>query len=258
MIWQWPSERIPQRVVFISDLHLFSGRCNVEEHQLAIEQAVDWSELCVWGGDLFDFRWSRLSNEATTVDRAIGWLEDWCERYPETSFAFLQGNHDVHASFANRLQAWARDTPQFVSGLECLRIGDTLMLHGDVIEGNGSSEAFWEYRNRWSGRPPASRVQHRAYDVAIAARLHRAVATAAHSNRRTCLRLLRWMHAQPEAAVAGVSRVVFGHTHRMMSGRRVRGVQFFNGGATIRHVPFSPVALDSFHPPSPSGSASGC
>lgn len=248
MIWQWPSENLPQRVAFISDLHLFSNRCNAEEHQLAIEEAVQWSELCVWGGDLFDFRWSRLSNESATVDRAIGWLQDWCQRYPDKSFAFLQGNHDVHAAFATQLRHWARENPRFLSGLECLRVGDVLMLHGDVIEGNGSSEAFLAYRNRWSGRPPARRVQHRAYDVAIAARLHRAVAPAVHRNRRTCLRLLRWMHRQPDSAVGGVSRVVFGHTHRMMSGRRVRGVQFFNGGAAIRHVPFCPVTLQPSRP----------
>ena len=212
---------------------------------MAIEQAVEWSDLCVWGGDLFDFRWSRLSDEAATVDRAIGWLQDWCGRYPDKPFAFLQGNHDVHPAFTSRVRQWARDTPQFLCGLECLRVGDVLMLHGDVIEGNGTSEAFLAYRNRWSGRPPAHPVQHHAYDVAIAARLHRAVPPVVHRNRRTCLRLLRWMHRQPDAAVAGISRIVFGHTHRQMSGRWVRGVQFFNGGAAIRHVPFSPVTFET-------------
>jgi UDP-2,3-diacylglucosamine hydrolase len=67
---------------------------------------------------------------------------------------------------------------------------------------------------------------------------------AVHRRRATCIRLLHWMHQQPYQATEGVSRVVFGHTHRKLDGYRVAGIEFFNGGATIRHVPFAPVVLD--------------
>ncbi len=82
------------------------------------------------------------------------------------------------------------------------------------------------------------------YDLAIATRVHRAAAVAVHRKRSTCLRLMRWMHQQPAPSTEGVQRVVFGHTHRRIDGYRVQGVEFHNGGAAIRHVPFAPVKID--------------
>ena len=231
-------------MAFISDLHLFSSRSNAHEHEDAIFRAIRWCDLCVWGGDLFDFRWSRHPDSERTVQRALGWLERWCERFPQTQFVFLNGNHDAHAPFSQALAEWARGNERFVGGLDWLRVDDVLLVHGDVIEGDGSEEAFTRYRNRWSGKPLAGRLRNHAYDVAIAARMHRAVATATHRKKKTCLRLLRWMHRQPSEFVDGVRRIVFGHTHRFLPGEWVHGVQFFNGGAAIRHVPFAPVKLE--------------
>ena len=244
MIQQWPQGDEPRRIAFISDLHLFSRRCNAHEHEERIEQAVSWGEMCVWGGDLFDFRWSQERRGDVTVGRAIDWLERWYDRHPDTTFVFLAGNHDAHRPFADALRRWARDRERFHDGLECLRVRDTLLVHGDVIEGNGSHEAFTRYRTRWSGKPTAGALQNQAYEMAVAARVHKAVASAAHRKRNTCLRLLRWMHDQPDDAIRGVRRVVFGHTHRLITGLRVDGIRFYNGGAAIRHVPFSPVMIE--------------
>jgi UDP-2,3-diacylglucosamine pyrophosphatase LpxH len=62
MIKHWHIDDSVKRLTFISDLHLFSNRCNASEHVDLMARAIDESELCVWGGDLFDFRWSRLRN----------------------------------------------------------------------------------------------------------------------------------------------------------------------------------------------------
>ncbi len=67
---------------------------------------------------------------------------------------------------------------------------------------------------------------------------------AAHRRRATCIRLIRWMHSQPTESTEGVRRIVFGHTHRPIKGYRVGGIEFHNGGAAIRHVPFSPVTIE--------------
>ena len=244
MIQSWHDDAVPRRLAFVSDLHLFSSRCNIQRHRWAIEQAVQWADVCVWGGDLFDFRWSRAGNDTATIRQSIAWLEDWCERHPETTFVYLDGNHDAHAAFAKAMRTWSQDNPRFRCGLDALRIGDSLLLHGDVIEGNGSSEKFEAYRAHWRSKSQAGVLSHRAYDAVIAARMHRAVASAAHRNKRTCLRLLHWIHSQPKPLVEGVERVIFGHTHRRLDGLRVDGVRFYNGGATIRHVPFHPVQLE--------------
>jgi UDP-2,3-diacylglucosamine pyrophosphatase LpxH len=244
MITTWPGKRPVGRLAFISDLHLFSTRCNASEHHDLIARSIDEADLCVWGGDLFDFRWSRLRNETESVARALDWLDQWYTRFPATQFVFLDGNHDAHLVFSRALADWAGERARFECGLDCVRIDDTLLLHGDVIEGNGRDDAFADYRGRWQNKRVASQMASNIYDMAIAARVHRAAAMAAHRRRATCIRLIRWMHGQPEKSTAGVRRIVFGHTHRRIHGYRVGGIEFFNGGAAIRHVPFSPVILD--------------
>ncbi len=244
MIQYWPTEQEPRRIAFISDLHLFSRRCNAHEHELRIEQAVEWGEMCVWGGDLFDFRWSGDRQGDATIGRALDWLQHWYDRFPGKTFVFLSGNHDAHRPFIEALRSWSERRERFFSDLDCLRVRDTLLVHGDVIEGDGSHEAFTRYRNRWHGKSAAGPIQNQAYDVAIATRVHRAVASAAHRKRHTCLKLLRWMNHQPPESIEGVRRVVFGHTHRLITGMRIDGIRFYNGGAAIRHVPFSPVMLE--------------
>jgi len=244
MIDHWPADRPVKRLTFVSDLHLFSNRCSVTEHQGLIESCIDQAEICIWGGDLFDFRWSRLEDEATSVSQALNWLNQWYERFPEKHFVYLHGNHDAHGAFSDALIQWAADRSRFECDLDCMRIKDTLFLHGDVIEGKGNLDAFAEYRGRWQKKRVASRVASGFYDVAIAARAHKAAAMAAHRRKATCLQLLHWMHRQPAEATEGIRRIVFGHTHRRLDGYRLDGIEFFNGGATIRHVPFSPVMIE--------------
>lgn len=244
MIKHWIPNQNVRRLTFISDLHLFSDRCNASEHSERIRSSIAEADLCVWGGDLFDFRWSRLRTERASVARAIDWLEDWYDRFPSKQFIYLDGNHDAHAPFRRALAQWADRRERFDCGLDCVRVNDTLLLHGDVIEGKGNLEAFLDYRGRWENKKAASGMASSVYDMAIAARVHKAAAMAAHRQRATCIRLLRWLHQQPSQVTLGINRIVFGHTHRKLDGFRVAGVEFFNGGATIRHVPFAPVLLD--------------
>lgn len=244
MIESWPADQSVGRLTFISDLHLFSNRCNASEHHDLIERSIEQSDLCVWGGDLFDFRWSRLSGEHQSVTQAIEWLDQWYDRFPTTDFVFLDGNHDAHGAFSRELSRWSEQRPRFQCGLDCLRVHDTLLLHGDVIEGRGNADAFAEYRGRWQDKKVAGRMANHIYDVAVAARVHKAAALAAHRRRATCIRLVRWMHQQPNESTEGVRRVVFGHTHRRIRGYRIQGIEFHNGGAAIRHVPFSPVMIE--------------
>lgn len=244
MIEIWPTNQDVNRLAFISDLHLFSNRCNADEHRELIDRAISESDLCVWGGDLFDFRWSRLGSESKTIDTALRWLDDWYNCHPTTQFVFLDGNHDAHRAFANALCEWADDRDRFTCGLDCIRVYDTLLLHGDVIEGKGDIDRFANYRVRWQNKPNASQVASNFYDMAIATRMHKAAALAAHRRRATCIRLMHWMHTQPNERTEGIRRIVFGHTHRRIRGYRLQGIEFHNGGAAIRHVPFSPVELE--------------
>jgi UDP-2,3-diacylglucosamine pyrophosphatase LpxH len=244
MIQCWPPTDSIRRVTFVSDLHLMSQRSTAEVHRHAIATAIADADVCIWGGDLFDFRWSRVRGESASVDAALRWLDQWHRDFPDTHFVYLNGNHDEHAVFRTRLLEWASQHDRFDAGGECLRIGETLFLHGDVIQGDGSSDAFARYRQSWQAKPVASGLSSHLYQVAVSARVHKAAAMAAHRRRSTCARLLRWLRTMPREQTDGISQIVFGHTHRHLHGYHHGGVQFFNPGATVRHVAFRPVTLD--------------
>ncbi|MEO9931607.1 MAG: metallophosphoesterase [Rhodopirellula bahusiensis] len=266
----------PVRLAFVSDLHLFSSRCHYERHEATIRRAVEASDVCVWGGDLFDFCWSRLGGGDVSRRAAIDWLEAWRSEFPEKIFVYLSGNHDAQASFRDSLEEWAR--PHFQSddfqssdphqgdqnaavpaqhirlrmrpgavhvGWDAIRLADTLMVHGDVIEGGRYPAGLDQYRNRWAHEPATSpaNLQNGLYDAAVTARLHLAAAGVVHRRRSTCLRLLHWARQQPHWLHHDIQRMVFGHTHRCLSGVHVAGIDFYNGGAAVKHVKFEPVVL---------------
>lgn len=266
----------PLQMAFISDLHLFSSRCNYERHEATIRRAVEASDVCVWGGDLFDFCWSRIGGGDVSRKAAIDWLEAWRAEFPEKTFVYLTGNHDAQAAFRESLEQWAlpHTQPENLSpsdtdgdnsdstraaqhvrlpmrpgsvyvGLDAIRLADTLMVHGDVIEGGRNSVGLDQYRNRWAHEPATSpaNLQNGLYDAAVTARLHLAAAGVAHRRRSTCLRLLHWARQQPDWMHHNIGQVVFGHTHRCLRGVHVAGIDFYNAGAAVKHVKFEPVVL---------------
>ena len=248
----------PLQMAFISDLHLFSSRCNYERHEATIRRAVEASDVCVWGGDLFDFCWSRIGGGDVSRKAAIDWLEAWRAEFPEKTFVYLTGNHDAQAAFRESLDQWARPhtQPENLSpsdtdgdnsdstgaaqhvrlpmrpgsvyvGLDAIRLADTLMVHGDVIEGGRNSVGLDQYRNRWAHEPATSpaNLQNGLYDAAVT------------------VRLLHWARQQPDWMHHNIGQVVFGHTHRCLRGVHVAGIDFYNAGAAVKHVKFEPVVL---------------
>lgn len=258
------SPGVPYTATFISDLHLLSSRCSYPDHEIAIRRAVESADVCVWGGDLFDFCWSCEGDGPKSREIAIEWLDGWKQEFPDKTFVYLTGNHDAQSEFQDALAEWAggsihtqegaRQQPQLSIepsavhvGLDAVRIGDCLMVHGDVIEGGGDSLAL--YRSRWqherTGRHRPPMVRNSLYNAAVNTRLHLATAGVAHRRKNTCLRLLNWARNQPDWVSDGVRRIVFGHTHRRLRGVHIAGYEFHNGGATVKHVPFAPVVLQT-------------
>ncbi|MGB7347232.1 MAG: metallophosphoesterase [Pirellulaceae bacterium] len=243
-IARWTNQaELATKYCFISDLHCFSSRSTAAQHDRLIGQVIERSDVCVWGGDLFDFRWSQLGHEDESIAVALQWLERFYQNFPSKQFVFLSGNHDAHQAFVQQLHQWALPKERFQCGLDALITGDTLFLHGDVIEGGGSDLAFSSYRRSWQNKPIAKPHASKLYDAAVRARLHNAVAFSAHRRRRTCQRLIRWIDRQDAQLIRPVRRVVFGHTHRRIDCYQMSGFEFYNGGAAIKHVKFHPVEL---------------
>ena len=232
---------LPLRVAFISDLHLFTSRTTAARWRPRMAAAIADADVCIWGGDLFDLRWSTMSVERS-VAAAIDYLRDWCDEFPKPRFVYLRGNHDAHEPLEQAIAESFADDQRWLHLGESVRIGSAIFVHGDVIERDRRDDGFTRYRRRWRSKPPAPRWRHGVYNHAVRMRLHRMAAGAAHRHDRTCRRLLRWLD-RVGVDRANVRDLAFGHTHRVIRGRWVDGVRFHNGGAAIRHVPFEPVRL---------------
>lgn len=212
--------------------------------QRSIEEAVERSDICVLGGDLFDFRWNLGMSTASGLARAGSLLTRWTDRFSERQFIYLSGNHDAHEPFVEAMFGIAENHSSFDAGIDALLIRDTLFLHGDVIENGGTDEAFARYRADWAKKPRGSRQANRLYGLAVELRLHKLLAAAAHPNRCTFERLLHWIESREELSGIEIKQVVFGHTHRRVVNGKHRGVLFQNPGAAVRHVRFEPVMLE--------------
>lgn len=248
----WPPENSPKRIAFVSDLHLFSSRTTAQQHRTAMINAARSADMVVFGGDLFDFRWSQFDCHQQTATAAIDWLRNFAEQTGgQREYLYLFGNHDGDSELRQALRDWAAVRPEFTVAGDLLRVDDTVFLHGDAIEAKGDLARFANYRSRWAAKPQAGDAQARAYDAAVSLGAHRVAAALAHRRTRTCQRLLHYLNHHQCGPDDGIRRVVFGHTHRFLAGHWFGGVRFYNPGATIRGVPFRPLVLDTAPQPDP-------
>ena len=240
----WPAEKTPRKIAFISDLHLFSTRSTAVKHKASMLGAAKNADMVVFGGDLFDFRWSRVGDHQATALAACDWLSRFMDEAGLREYVYLYGNHDGDQQLRVGLSEWAQTQDHFRVAGDLLRVDDTVFLHGDAIEGTCDPIGLEDYRNRWAGKPQATLTQSRAYDAAISTGAHRLVAAVAHRRRRTFKRLLRYLDHHDCGHHQGIRRVVFGHTHRYIPGLSFEGIRFYNPGATVRGVPFQPVLIE--------------
>ena len=221
-----------------------SSRSVAELQESKIVAAVESSDLVVWGGDLFDFRWAHFAKEEKAIEYSLDYLHSWQNRFPKHQFAFLCGNHDANKRFLEAVKRFATRQPNFHFVGDVLRIGNTVMLHGDQIEGRGCVDRFARYRRRWADKPRVQTWRFAPYDAAVAARMHLATAAIAHRNRLAIRRLATYLHLHNLDSEQGIERVVFGHTHRVVKNFPFAGMEFSSGGAAIRHCKFEPVVSE--------------
>ncbi len=218
---------------FISDLHLFANRSRADRFLEPIRQASDRADICVLGGDIFDFRWSTLPNEQATVEAAVEWLDDLTSRSRNSQIHFLLGNHDYNRAFIDRLPELADRHPNFQWHRFYLREGDAVFLHGDVADRKMTASKLEQRRERCLHHRPRGRFHSRAYDAVVHARAHLLVPRAVYPHRLVARRIMAYLQDIGEGPSAGVRQVCFGHTHLAMADYRYRGVAFHNGGAPI-------------------------
>jgi UDP-2,3-diacylglucosamine pyrophosphatase LpxH len=235
----------PQRICFISDLHLQSRRSAAHRYLDQLHVAAKRSQHFVLGGDIFDFKWSTLQSLDASIDNAEEWLTSLAAINPNCRFHFLLGNHDYHPALIQRLPALASRLPNFAWEHYFLRMGDIVFLHGDVADRSCSTQASLEARRTGFRHEGRSKLHHGAYDLIVRSHLHRIIPTAVYPRKTVARRILAYLRDIQHGPESGVKRVYFGHTHRIMLGYEHAGLTFFNGGAPIGRANFHLLEMDS-------------
>lgn len=222
---------------FVSDLHLLANRSDAHRYLEEIVQAASSAETFVLGGDIFDFRWSRISI-LKSVDRASHWLEQLTEFCPRCQFHLVLGNHDYHQAFIDRLE----QLEQHVSNLDWhrfyVRLGKSVFLHGDVANKEMDAGMLAEFREQWLEKRRRGPFASALYDVVVMTRLHKPVPHLIFTKRIVVRRIYRYLESIGQGPSNGVHDVYFGHTHKRLTAYRYRGLTFHNGGAPIKGVKF--------------------
>lgn len=237
------------RGIFVSDLHILARRSQADDYLHEIVRVASRADAFVLGGDIFDFKWSRLGSFEQSVEAAINWLQGLLESLPACRFHYLLGNHDDHPHFVQRLQEFAAARRFLEIHPELLSIGPCVFLHGHILDGYLPQEL-----SAVPGRAPilmpnlencttapfqrSHWISHLAYDALVRTRVHRLVVNAIHRPVRTADRLTEYLAEKGISSETGARDVYFGHTHRQMIGFSHRGLRFHNGGAAIVGLPF--------------------
>lgn len=219
-------------VCFASDLHLFARRSTAPRYHADLIRIARECDVCVLGGDIFDFRWSIHGSEEATANAAIEWLREFDEQTQNCRVHFLLGNHDDHPLLHQRLPQLMAERETFEWSRFFYRLGNTLFLHGDVADRTMTAACLEASRNAYQHRPPTP-LQHRLYDMVVKAHLHRVAPTAVYPRKKVALRILSYMEHIGHSHSAGVEHVCFGHTHRPVNNYCCKQVTFHNGGAPI-------------------------
>jgi UDP-2,3-diacylglucosamine pyrophosphatase LpxH len=238
-------------VCFVSDLHLFARRSTAEYHVDDIVAVANGSDICVLGGDIFDFRWSTLPSEEATAEAAVQWLREFNEKTNACTVHFLMGNHDDHPLLLKHLPELERQAETFEWSRFFYRLGNTVFLHGDVADRTMTAACLEKQRQQFHhGR--RSEMHHRLYDIAVKAQLHRITPPAVYPCKKVTKRILNYLIQIGHGPETGVEHVCFGHTHRPVDNYRLGGVTFHNCGAPIGKAPFRILTRDvSTIPPVP-------
>jgi len=227
-----------RRGIFVSDLHVFSGRSVGESLGNGLQARHSQANLLVLGGDIFDFKWSSMT-AAGTLLAAEKWLLTLLHQW-DGEVVFLAGNHDCSPSFLQVLREVTSRNERFTWHDHQVQMGDSVFLHGDVLDAGHNVSQLASYRDKFHPSANQSKMSRQAYSALVAMRIHRMAPKLRHRPTLTCLklhRLLPQLVNQPDK----VRQVFYGHTHVGVGGREVNGVSFHNPGAAIRHIEFKPI-----------------
>lgn len=227
-----------KKISCVSDLHLFCRRSNAEKYFDEIEHAVADSDIFIFNGDTFDFRWSKFDSVEETVEKSIEWLKKIIEKAPHCQFYYILGNHDCTELFITALETLADALPNLEWHPYYVRLGTSLFLHGDVANRKMNAEDLERYRKGWLYEEQRGELPNRILDWVFKLRIHKAIARTVFPTNRTISRIQHYLNDIECGTGSAIENVFFGHTHLLVNDIELNGQRFHNGGAPMPGMAF--------------------
>ncbi|HOK09389.1 MAG TPA: metallophosphoesterase [Candidatus Hydrogenedens sp.] len=224
-----------KRISVVSDLHIFCSRSNWEKKLSAIEEAIQSSDIFVFNGDTFDFRWANEEKANDVFQQAVQFLRSIVLKNPKCQIHLNLGNHDHHRQFCQLLTQLENELPNFSWHPYYLRIGNIVFLHGDASIRKMRHSQLQKYRARWEHKPTRNDAfLNQIYDVAVQMKTHVVVSRLYFRRRRTARNLLWYLEDLALGKNSGITEVYFGHTHVPLRNFRYKGITFHNSGTAYK------------------------
>lgn len=223
-----------------SDLHMFAHRSDAARLQAQIEQAVRKAKMVVLNGDIFDFKWSKFSSIAESVEEALLWLQKLCALNSNCTFYYLLGNHDAHPLFVKALAELCKVVPNLKYEEFHLVLGKNLFLHGDVCDLK-ENESLEQHRQKFNPDRPLGPFSNLLYAIFMKLGLHKLVFLI-HTKKALAQKIIAYTARDQKLSQLNIENIYFGHTHIPMSNYKFNQFKFFNTGSAIRGLRFA--ALD--------------
>ena len=208
----------------------------------AMEQ-VTHVDVLVLNGDIFDFRWSILPNQAATIAAALDWIDSLIDAFKGESIHYVLGNHDCLEAFSSRLGDLSHKRPLFACHELRLILNRNLFLHGDCANRMMNEAALKKYRRSWSSHRQRGKFGRALYQVADATGLSRRFHERHFPEEATVSRVIHHLGHVLPAWREEIDHCYFGHTHRPFANHLRDGVRFHNTGSGIRGMGFHPLAF---------------
>ncbi len=230
--------------LFISDLHLFSQRSIGQAYWNQNKELVSAAKVVVLGGDIFDIRWSQLGSLDATIRAANEWVETAIALNPTANWVYLLGNHDCHPRITTMLESLAARHGNFAWSSTVWRIGGSVFLHGDVLDGERHIGGLHAYRKAFHEDRQKGKIENLLYSAVIQTRLHDLIPRLRHTQKKTCQRLIHYLERQGEGFLDNIDSIYFGHTHVPMYDFQYDRFHFYNAGSGIRHLKLIPATFE--------------
>jgi UDP-2,3-diacylglucosamine pyrophosphatase LpxH len=226
----------------VSDLHIF-GCSSLYKHYLPdFYRAVSEHPVIVLNGDTFDFKRSCYRSAAETTTHALRWVDELIERWPNTTFYYLVGNHDCQRSLVDGILALSRTRGNISLHYSRVRVGTNLFLHGDALDLTTPSSSLDSIRHRYSTAEPS--VASKIFAEIVTRLRFNAVEYVRHNTQSDVERIMRHLKSTCPEELDNIRTVYFGHTHVPFKDFEWEGITFNNTGSLIRGLRWMPQEFD--------------